>query len=52
MVRLSLSGPRSSAICAVTMFEEWISVSGTLSEAPRSWLSLMVKPPIGIGRAE
>ena len=26
--------PSSSAICAVTTFEEWISVSGTLTEAP------------------
>src|SRR5690606_10723669 len=51
MAGSSLAGPSSSTRCAVATFEEWISVSGTFSEAPSGWLSRIVKPPIGKGVA-
>ena len=45
------TGPSSSAIRAVTVFDEWISICGTLSEAPSGWLSLIVKRPATTGAA-
>ena len=36
---------------AVVVFDEWISVSGTLRLGPIAWLSLIVNPPISTGLA-
>ena len=39
IVAFSRAAPSSSATCAVTMLDEWTKASGTLSEAPKLWLS-------------
>ncbi|MNL46086.1 hypothetical protein D3C87_1687710 [compost metagenome] len=52
LVKKSLcpSIPTASAIFAVPIFDEYWKISGTLSMRPLPWKSLIVKPPMRIGK--